>query len=266
MSRNKHESNLGLAGLFVLLVLGLIILSLLLKIFVVFKDSKFDGTHNFIVGLVGKNQTKIISFSPQNKTISVINVQSSGLNRNALEKALEVPIDGMVNVDNNILNKDISTILLKSSAPFTSSLNGLTFIDTFRLSLFAKSVQSGSIYDRSFSANLNDEQRSTLLSLSFTDPTIYQENLGIQIINASEVAGVGNRLANLITNLGGNPILVTTADPSQYASKIIYYKTKSYSAQRLSAYLGFPLEKTDKKGIADVTIIIGKDKINNPNF
>lgn len=265
MPRNKNESNLGLAGLFVLLVCSLIVLSLLLKLFFVFRDSKFDSTHNFVVDFVSQSQTKIVAFSPQNKTISIINIPSN-LNKNALEKALEIPIDGVVRVDKNIQDKDIISTLLRSSTPFASSLDGLTFIDAFRLSLFAKSVQSGSIYDRSLSADLNDQQRATVLALSFTDSTIYQENLGIQIINASEVAGAGNRLANLITNIGGNPILVTTADTSQNTSKIIYYQNKSYTAQRLSAYLGFPLEETAKKGIADVTIIIGKDKINKLNF
>jgi hypothetical protein len=265
MSRNKNESNLGLAGLFVLFVCGLIILSLLLKIFFVFKDSKFDGVHNFVVGFVSQSQTKIVSFSPQNKTLSIVNIQSN-IDKNALEKALEIPIDGVINVDKNITDKDIVSTLLKTSTPLASSLDGLTFIDAFRLSVFAKSVQSGSIYDRSFSPNLNDQQRSTVLALSFTDPAVYQENLGIQIINASEVAGVGNRLANLIVNIGGNPILVTTADASQNASKIIYYKTKSYTVQKLSDYLGFSVEETDQKGISDVTIIIGKDKINRPNF
>jgi hypothetical protein len=265
MSRNKNESNLRLAGLFVLFVCGLIILSLVFKIFLIFKDSKFDGAHNFVVGFASLTQTKIVSFSPQNKSISIINIQSN-LDKNALEKALEIPIDGVVNVDKEIADKDIVSTLLKSSTPFASSLNGLTFIDAFRLSIFAKSVQSGSVYDRSLAANLNDEQRATILALSFTDPAIYQENLGIQIVNASEVSGAGNRLANLITNIGGNPILVTTADTSQNISKVIYYKTKSYTTQRLSDYLGFTIEETDKKGISDVIIIIGTDKIGKSNF
>lgn len=265
MSRNKNENSLKLAGLFVLLVFGLIVLSLLLKVFFIFKDSKFDGSHNFVVSFVGQNQTRIVSFDPQDKTISTIVIKSN-LNKIALEKALEIPIDGVVNADKNIEDKDIVPLLLKSSTPFSSSLEGLTFIDAFRLSVFARSVQPSSIYDRDLSGNLNDTQRLTVLTLSFTDPAIYQENLGVQIINASDTFGVGNRLASLITNIGGNPILVTTADTPQDTSKIIYFQTKSYTVQKLSEYLGFPAEKTDKKGIADVIIIIGKDKIGKSNF
>ena len=265
MSRNKNKTNLGLAGLFVLLVCGLIALSLLLKVFFVFKESKFDGSHSFIVGFVGQNQTKLVSFNPQNKTMSIIDVKVS-LDKNMLAKALEVPIDGVLKVGKNVEDKDIAPLLLKSASPFSNSLEGLTFIDAFRLSIFAKSVQAGSIYKRNFSTDLNDAQKSTILALSFTDPTIYQENQGIQIINASDAFGVGSRLASLITDIGGNPILVTTADNPQNASKIIYYKQESYTVKRLSDYLGFPAEESDKKGIADVIIIIGKDKISKPNF
>jgi hypothetical protein len=265
MAKNKNKTNLKLAGVFFLLVCGLIALSLLLKVFFVFKNSKFDGSNSFIVGFVGPSQTKLVSFNPQSKTMSTIDIKTS-LDRNMLVKTLEVPVDGILKVDKNVEDKNIATLLLQSASPFSNSLNGLTFIDAFRLSIFAKSVSEGSVYDRNFSADLNDAQKSTILTLSFTDPTVYQENQSIQIINASDISGAGGRLASLITNIGGNPILVTTADNPQNASKIIYYKQKSYTVKKLSAYLGFPAEESDKKGIADVIIIIGKDKISKPNF
>ena len=265
MARNKKETNLGLAGLFVLLVLGLIILSLLLKVFFIFRDSKFDGSHSFIVGFVGPTRTKLVAFNPQNKTMSTVDINES-LSKAMLAKVLEIPVDGIVKAQNNIQDKDIASLLLQSATPFSTSLEGITFIDAFRLSVFAKTIQIGSVYDRDLGSSLNDAQKATILTLSFTDPVIYQENLGIQIINASDVSGIGSRLASLVTNIGGNPILVTTADTPQNASKIIYYKTKSYTAQKLSDYLGIPAEESDKKGIADVIIIIGKDKINSFNF
>lgn len=109
-------------------------------------------------------------------------------------------------------------------------------------------------------------QRSTIISLTFTDPAIYGENQTIQIINASNISGVGGGLASLITNLGGNPILVTTAGSAQNTSKIIYYQTETYTVKRLSSYLGFSVEESDKKEISNVIIIIGTDKIKTLNF
>ncbi|HUD09852.1 MAG TPA: LytR C-terminal domain-containing protein [Patescibacteria group bacterium] len=265
MSRNNNQTNLGLARLFILLVFGLIALSLLLRVFFVFQNSKFDGSHNFIVGFVGPTYAKVVSFSPQNKTISTVTIKIF-TNKIALAKSLEIPIDGIIKSSKNIQDKDIASLFLKSASPFSNSSDGLTFIDAFRLFLFVKSVPDGSIYNRSFSVDLNDAQKSTILTLSFTDPAVYQENQGIQIINASDISGAGSRLANLITNIGGSPILVTTADEAQNVSKIVYYQTESYTVKKLSAYLGFPAQESDQKGIADVIIILGKDKVNNLNF
>ncbi len=266
MPKKNKQSNLNLAAAFVLVVFGLIVLSLFVKALFVFRDSRFDGSHNFIVGFVGEKQTKIASFSPQGKTISILDVDLA-LDKKKLSKALGVPIDGVIKLrDDNLQKEDISTVLLKSSFPFSKDVEGLTFVDTFRLSIFAKNVPSSSVYERIFPKSLNDSQKSTVLTLSFSDPTVFGENKNIQIINATDNYGLGTRLASLITNIGGNPVLVTTADEKLQKSKIIYYQDESYTVKKLSYYLDFPVEKIDEKGIADVIIVIGKDKVGNLNF
>lgn len=266
MSKNRTRSNLQLAGIFVVLVAGLILLSLLLKVFFLFRESKFDGQHNFIVGFVSQNKTKLVSFSPGSKAIAVLNI-NVGLDRQELSKYLEVPVDGTIELGKqNVEDQDLATVLFSSIMPFSNRLDGLTPIDCLRLSIFTKTVKAASVYDRDFSDNLNGSQKATTLALSFTDPTVYQENLGIQIVNGTGISGAGGRLAALITNIGGNPILVGTAETSEKQSKIIYYLNNSYTVQKLSDYLGFPTEESDKKGIGDVIIIIGEDKANNLNF
>jgi hypothetical protein len=266
MSKNNKSSNLKLAALFILLVFGLIILSLFIKVIFVFRDSKFDGSHNFIIEFQNQKQTKLVSFSPQGKTISIVDVHLT-LDKRRLSKTLDVPIDAVIKLNNDMLQSgNISTILLKSLSLFSKNTEGLTTLDVLRLSLFAKSVSSNSIYEKDLSANLTDAQKSTVLSLSFSDPAIFSEGQSIQIINASESYGLGARLANLITNIGGNPVLVTTADKPSKESKIIYYQDESYTVKKLSNYLDFPVERSGKRNITDVIIIIGQDKINNLNF
>lgn len=266
MSKNKTKSNLQFAGIFVVLVLCLIALSLLLKVFFTFRESKFDGQHNFIVAFVDRNQTKLVAFSPQAKTISVLNI-NEGLSKDSLQEYLDVPIDGLVKTNKtNLQDADLPAILFDSALPFSESLDTMTQIDALRLSIFAKTVKAESVYDRDFSNDLNGAQKATLLSLTFTDPAIYQENLGVQIVNGTDVAGIGGRLALLISNIGGNPILVGTSDNLQPHSKIIYYQSKSYTLERLSSFLGFPVEQTNNRGIGDITIIIGEDKVNHLKF
>ena len=184
-----------------------------------------------------------------------------------LSQALLVPIDGLIKVQNNNPNgKTISSVLLGSILPFQNSLKNLTVIDALRLFLFSRSVSKSSVYERELSQNFNEREKSTIITLSFTDPTIYKENKSIEIKNATSVSGLGTRLATLITNIGGNVILVSNSEKYDNKSRIIYSGEDSYTVNKLSRFLGFPKQKADIKGISDVIIIIGADKIKSLNF
>jgi hypothetical protein len=263
IKRKKNgNSNLKLAGLFVVLVLGLIILSTLFKFFLIVKASKFDGTHNFIVSFVGAGKSRVVSFSPQNKSLSILDVKNS---RENPSKFLEVPVDGEI-ISKDLNKAKISSTLLKSLLSLGKPLHNLTILDALRLFIFSETVSVNNIKERELSADLNDAQKSTLISLSFTDPSIYQENQTIEIINAADAYGIGGRLATLVTNIGGNVILVSTSDRVAQNSKIVYYGNKSYTVKKLSDYLDILAEKSDKRRVADVIITIGKDRENTPKF
>jgi hypothetical protein len=253
-----------LAGLFVLVVVGLIILSSIFKIIFLVKDSRFDGAHKFNIEFVGKNKVSLVSFSPQGKTVSILNVGKR--NDDAYSKSFGIIIDGKIVLKNDLESKDISTTLLTSTFPFGNKVNGLTTIDLARLFLFSRTVSQNSTYERDLLEQYNEAQKSTIISLSFTDPQIYQENQSIEIVNATSVFGLGGRLATLINNLGGNVILVTSEKKEINNSKIKYSGEKTYTVKRLGEYLGLPLEQMDKKGISDVIIVIGKDKAENDKF
>lgn len=262
--KNGRDSNMRLAGLFVLVVVGLILLSSIFKIIFLVRDSRFDGAHKFNVEFVGKNKVSLVSFSPQGKTISVLNVGKR--NDDAYSKSFGVIIDGRIELKRDLESKNISTILLSSTFPFGNKVKELTVIDLARLFLFSRTVSQNSTYERDLLDEYNEVQKSTTISLSFTDPQIYQENQSIEIVNAADVYGLGGRLATLINNLGGSVILVTSEKKVINNSKIRYSGEKTYTVKRLSEYLDFPLEKMDKKGISDVIIIIGKDKAESDKF
>ena len=263
MSRTKNGSNLKLAGLFIVIVLGLILISGLFKLLLIVKESKFDGSHNFIVSFVGKNRTQVVSFSPQNRTISILDVESKY--NNGLAKILEVPIDGIINLQDSDKN-NISSTLLKSAFSFGASLKKITILDSFRLFLFYKTVQQNNIYERQLASSLNDAQKATVTTLSMTDTSVYQENQAIQVINASDVPGIGSRLAALIINIGGNVVLVSTLDKTVQNSKIVYFGKESYTVKKMSSYLGISPENSAQRGVADVIITIGTDKADSLSF
>jgi hypothetical protein len=171
----------------------------------------------------------------------------------------------VVKIDQDVTDKTVGSILLKSSFPLEVSVEGMNRLDCLRLFLFAKGVGLGSIYQRELTKLTNDAQKSTLLSLSFTDPAIYRENQSIQIVNAANIYGLGAKLANLITNIGGTVILISTGEVGE-DSRIVYYGKKTYTVDKLSQFLGIPAQSTNSKGVADVIITIGKKKVNNLSF
>jgi len=264
MARTKNGNNLKLAGLFVVIVLGLIVISALFKFLLILEASKFDGSHSFIVSFVGKGNIQVASFSPQDRTLSILDVDSK-YNYNDLSKSLEIPVDGTITLQDSNTN-NISSMLLKSTFSLGHSLKNLTALDAFRLLLFYKTISQNNIYVRKLSSDLNDAQKATIINLSFTDPSIYQENQAIQIINASDVRGLGSRLAALITNIGGNVVLVSTSDQVIQSSKIVYFGKESYTVKKMGDYLGISPESSSQKGVADVIITIGKDKAGSFNF
>ncbi len=250
------KNNLRLAGIFIILVAGLILMSLLLKLAFIVKDSKFDGVHKFNVVLRGTNQTEVVSFSPNPNSISVLTLANAPYD---VSKFLAVPIDGQIKVNGSVNSGNIASILLNSEFPLGNSVTGLTPIDLLRLFLLTKSVSSDSIYVRSINSGLSQTQISTLISLTFTDPEIYRENQSIEVVNSTQVNGLGARISSYINNIGGNVILVTSSSKEEDKSKVEYSGQDTYTVDKLSSFFGIPKEQIERSGIADVIIIIGKD-------
>lgn len=80
------------------------------------KDSRFDGTNNFIVAFVNRTSESVVSFSPINNSISILKVDYK-IDANDLSKNLQIPVDGVVKVDQDVTGENVSSILLKSAFP-----------------------------------------------------------------------------------------------------------------------------------------------------
>ena len=266
MQRQKTEAkNIKLAGLFVFLVGGLVIMSLMVKLFFTIADSHFDGTHKFNVVFASSKNINVVSFSPSNNSLSILKIYGTTKPED-ISKELRVPIDGIINSKEPTSDRSIASTVFKAIFPLGNSYQKMTIVDLIRIFLFSRSVSENSIYIRELLPGLNSVQKSTLINLSFTDPSIYQENQSIEIINSTDISGLGARLAEVITNMGGDVILVSGASDVENKSKIVYDGNTTYTIRKLSGFLQIPLEKSDKKGIADVIIIIGKDSVGKINF
>jgi len=259
--KKTTQRNLGIAAGFSFIVLGLIFFSLILRVLILLGESKFDGMNSFTVVINQKKEGQIINFSPKDESISILNVKDrEGQN---LGVSLEIPIDGSFSVGEKVNGKNLSSALSGNIFNFRDQKE-LNFMDFLRLSLFTNTVKQNAVNEETISKESDIQELLRIISSFFVDPVILEEKQSIEVINTTDVPGLGNRLAVLITNMGGNVILVSTGDRAE-KSEVLYIK-KTYTAERLAKVLRFKLTETKKKSIPDVIIIIGKDALEDLKF
>lgn len=272
MKKKKNVSkkqNIKLAFIFCFFVLILIMGSLFLKAGILIKKSNFDGQHRFTISFsksLINSDIQVVSFAPDTKSISILFVSKNNFSKvQNIEKYLQIPIDASVQFDglSKIEEKKLEPTIRKLILNFNNTQTNLTIIDLVRLWLFTKNVSSHAVITRAIDFPLDDAMIDKTSSFLFNDYTLTQENQSIQIINGTKASGLGNRLARIISNAGGNIISVSTADDIIKYSEILYFGKKSYTAEKLSKILNFPLsnkqEEKTGEAISDITVIIGKD-------
>lgn len=266
MKRKKKQVNtLRLAIIFCSSVLVLIVISLVFKTLVLIKDSNFDGTNRFNVEILQDNKVSVVSFSPLTHSITILNLKGKPANSN-LSQYLELPIDGVIETkDISLDKKNLTSNLSKFLFNFNDKKTNLTIIDVLRLFLYARDVSLNSIYQRDVD-NGDSLTINSFISSFFIDSAIANEKITIEVVNATQVYGLANRLASYITNIGGDVVLVSTSDKLENNSQIYYSNDLSYTVKRLSKVLGIKYTKSPKRDISDVTIIIGKDILQKLKF
>lgn len=256
MSKKRAKGNLEFAVLFVVLVGAIVLLSLGFRTFFLLKETKFNGSSHFALE-VKNDKDQIISFNPKTSTIGILTL------KNVAPRNLEIPTDAKINSQLEISKNNLDSSLLRMSFDFKNQ-NGLNFIDIFRLFLYSKSVKNTSIIEKEIGPSTEKINSDSIISSLFNDGQISDEKLSIKVINSADVPGLGNRLANFISNMGGNVILVTTGDIKGKSE--IQYAENSYTTDKLSAVLKIKKVKKSKNSLADVIIILGKDQENNQDF
>lgn len=263
-TKKKKSNNLRFAFYFIILVVFFGGLSLAFKLGTVLKNSTFDGNHRYNMEVREDNTVCIISFSPQTNNIAIVNIDDKI--GESMNKELSIPIDAKISGQCPISGSDIFQKLTKL-LPTTFDVNSKpTFIDILKLMYFAKDIPKESISKNTIGNSPDDSLKQQILSSEFLDQSIVGEKKTIQIINATAVSGLGARLAAMLSNIGGNIILVVTMEKEAKESQITYYGQESYTVQKLHSILGFKKEKKNGRAIADIIIIIGKDVVNTNKF
>ncbi|MDO8461127.1 MAG: LytR C-terminal domain-containing protein [bacterium] len=254
--RNPEKQSAKMAFVFAAIVLFFILISLILRMVSLIGKSSFDGVHQFIIEVASYEEkgSKIISFAPDITSVSILYLPKGG-------RALKIPIDGSITASTAGLSngKDVSSDLQTFIFGYGSIKTNLTIIDLIRLYLFAKTVPASNFTYKEASLSLFEEEKGDkILSSLFTDYTLSKEAVSIQIVNGTNVSGFGNRLARLISNMGGNVISVSTSEKAIKTSEILYLDS-SYTVERLGKVLSIKKRQMEKPMLFDIVIQIGED-------
>lgn len=252
MSKRKNSANLQFAAFFFILVGAIIFLSLVLRVFFLLIESKFDGSSHFSLE-VRNEKTQFLSFSPQNSTIGILTFQN-------IPAPFEIPKDARIKANIEINSKNLKSSLLKMMFEFPNQKE-VNIIDIFRILIFSETVKDSSIAEKLVTDKTDKAEIDSIISKYFQDPKIADEKLSIGVVNATDVSGLGNKFANLLTNMGGNVVLVSTGDVKKDST--VEYSVDSYTADKIAKILKFRKVKKESmvKSLADVTVIIGGEYV-----
>jgi hypothetical protein len=254
--------NFSLGIFFVLGFACIILFSFIWKIGIAFSQSEIDTKHQFILAIfTQEKEPQLALFTPDVGTLTVISVQG-GNSKDVvgLEHILGVPIDGFVRTKGA---KDINTLL--HTIPFIPKQDtNLSTIDTYKLWFLSFAVPKNAVTFQT----INSKQDEIVLAKEeqkiFIDKMIYQEGKTVAIVNATGVAGIGARLARVLTNVGVNVILVRTADSVKQTSTMEFTGQVSYTITKIKKIIAVnPVRSNISTMLTDITIIIGKDSLKN---
>lgn len=268
MRRKQNKlglSNIKIAIIFFTFVFSIVLVSLALKLIAVVNKSRFDNNRRFTVVHSGNKNREVISFSPKSRTIAILRIDKDSVT-NDIGRFLAIPIDGKISSSLDTQTTRVSDFWFQVFLNFKNVKIDFTVIDIARLFLFSKTVPQNFVSVKNLPPQITTAEVDKIVGSLFNDESIVKDGKTLEIINATGIAGLGNRVARLITNIGGNVVIVKTADSLETESSISYFSKKTYTVQRLSEILRIKAIKKENKTIADITIVIGQDSLQNSVF
>lgn len=266
MKKQKDSlSNTKIAIVFFILLVFFVGLSLAFKLVLVVRAGQFDSSKRFNLTIADNKNLEVMSLGPAEKTIAVFKLNKNIGGKEA-GKFLGVPVDGFLLCNCLDLNQKPDSIFLKAIFNYKKVQTNLTIIDLAKLLVFSRTIAPSSIVTKNIENDLIISGLDKVIIELASDELIEKDNQTIQIINGTDVPGLGNMLARLVTNMGGDVIIVATSERPRKGSNILYIDQKTYTIERLSKVLGYPVIKDASSAISDITIIIGEDKVSSAPF
>ncbi len=245
----------------------LIIASLTWKAIIVIQQSKFTNEH-FTLALAQNEKIKeFVIFDPSEESMSVLKVTDEKIKLNDVPKTTGISTDGRINVNEttkDMITDSVAETLLQLAFRYPTLQKDITIFDTLRLSIYARNLPPNKLIIKEVSSSelSSDPLLKKTLIEYFSDDIVATENISVQVINASGISGIAQRLERVLMYKGANVVAVTTSQQRNMHSKIQYYGKETYTLDKVNKLLGYKVEKLSKETIADIVIIIGEDNKN----
>ncbi len=238
-----------------------------IKTFFLLQQSKFDGKNQFLVAVAKQGRVLgIAGFNPSTNSLAVLKIKHSEVQPLSLGKTLGIVPDAKIELGPKTDFDDITDVLSSSILGYSSIKTDLTIVDIIRLLVYSKSVSLKDKTTDEITFPLQENQSDKIIAKLFSDHAITSENSSIQIINATDIPGLGKRLERVLVNIGGNVVSVSTSRTNDRSSKIQNFGQEQYTVEKLKKLLQFSTGTFQKQTIADIVITIGMDSAISSRF
>ena len=259
MKRNGQthsERSIRTFLLFCLVVGTLIAGSLLYRAVLIIRDSQYISSQQFILSISEKNlrPVTLYAFAPKGESVATIQL--------TVPKTLSfgVPSDGYIHLASEKNKRPLEDLLVDIGLRKGGLETNLSLFDIAQLYLVLKTTRT-KMQEEGTVSEQGTVDKTILLLLS--DQKLAAEGQTIALVNATGVAGVGRKLEQALTAIGGTVISVKTAKDIQTATTISAV-TNGYTTKRLAAMLDTKSFSKSDRAVSDILITIGSDLLKHP--
>ena len=268
--RKKSDNTLYIK-LFILIVLFAAFISITYKTFLLVKNRSFRHD-TFNVMLIGRD-AHLVGFNTQKKQINVLEF-TEGRDLFSRKKNFSasifsgVPLDGMIisiKPENLIeAKKDFPTfaqtlsLILEDEKYVFYNINKFDLVKLYIISKLAPFKYAS--YDNIQNLAQDFSENQALIGKieeKFHDSEIFNEKISIEIINSTEINGLGGRVGFILSNIGVN--VISIKDGEEPKTKITAKEHNLKTLKRIESLFELNAQRNEIPGIADITINLGKD-------
>lgn len=231
-----------------------------------------DFTQYMYTLLVVADDSYIVSVNTHDQKLSALHIKDVRLDsKNLLVSSMKagIPLNGAVVLPADYHIGAIEPDLLSYGKAISVITNGkaklyhLNEYDLLKFVFLAKQVKNEQkkfavINNYTHNTEIQQQIKDQLYEL-FKDSTVINEQVSIEVVNATDTSGIATQVSQMLENAGYTVVAVDSDDAQ--LSSIHTAVEENESTRNLAKIFRFPQKAKQKVPIADVTVVIGADAL-----